>query len=44
MPWGDLNVALNALVREGVIADYKTDLAESDVMPTIEVTIDKGVD
>lgn len=28
--WGDVNVALNRLVREGVITGFKTNLAQPD--------------
>lgn len=42
--WGDLNVALNALVREGVISSYKTNRAEKGEEPSIDVAIPNGAD
>lgn len=42
--WGDLNVALNALVREGVISSYKSNRAEKSEEPSIEVAIPNGAD
>jgi hypothetical protein len=42
--WGDLNVALNGLVREGVIVSYKTSRPEKDTPAGIEVATAKGAD
>lgn len=42
--WGDLNIALNALVREGVISAYKTLRGEKGEEPAIEVAIAQGSD
>jgi hypothetical protein len=40
--WGELNVALNGLVREGVIQSYRTGL--SGETTSVEVAIDSGAD
>ena len=40
--WGELNIALNALVREGVILSYSTGMAGGS--SSIEVAIDGGAD
>lgn len=42
--WGALNIALNALVREGLIVGYKTSRPEKDTPAGIEVATDKGAD
>lgn len=42
--WGELNVALNGLVKGGAIRGYKTARAESGGSATIEVTTDRGAD
>lgn len=42
--WGDLNIALNALVREQVIASYKTIRGEAGAPPAIEVATASGAD
>jgi hypothetical protein len=40
--WGELNIALNALVREGVIVSYSTGMAGGST--SVEVAIDSGAD
>jgi hypothetical protein len=40
--WGELNVALNALVKEGVIAGYSTGAGKE--APSIEVATESGSD
>jgi hypothetical protein len=42
--WGELNVALNALVREGVIVSYKTIRPEKGGPAGIEVATAPGAD
>lgn len=42
--WGDLNIALNGLVRQEIILGYKTNRAEKSAAPSIEVSIDAGAD
>ena len=44
--WGDLNVALNTLVKAGVITGYKTSRAETGGTgaTAIEVSIRTGAD
>lgn len=42
--WGSLNVALNTLVRTGVISAYKTNRPENDNPALIEVTVPPGAD
>ena len=43
--WGDLNIALNGLVREGVIVSYKTSRADkSGGEAAIEVSTAQGAD
>ena len=39
--WGELNIALNALVKEGVITSYRTG---SDGGTTVEVNVGGGAD
>ena len=40
--WGELNIALNGLVREGVIQSYKTGM--SGETTSVEVEIESGAD
>jgi hypothetical protein len=40
--WGELNVALNALVKKGIIVSYSTAAVKSAT--TIEVTTSSGAD
>jgi hypothetical protein len=40
--WGELNIALNGLVREGVILSYSTGMASGAT--SVEVAIDSGAD
>ena len=40
--WGELNIALNSLVREGVILSYSTGMAGGST--SVEVAIDSGAD
>ena len=40
--WGELNVALNALVRKGVILGYRT--GSTDGATSVEANIDSGAD
>jgi hypothetical protein len=40
--WGELNVALNALVKQGIIVSYSTAAVKSAT--TIEVTTSSGAD
>ena len=40
--WGELNVALNSLVREGVIQSYRTGM--SGETTSVEVEIESGAD
>ncbi|MGA0593711.1 hypothetical protein [Enterovirga sp. CN4-39] len=40
--WGELNVALNGLVREGVIISYSTGMAAGSA--SVEVAIESGAD
>jgi hypothetical protein len=40
--WGELNVALNAVVKSGVIRDYRATGADGDTV--VEVTVDSGAD
>lgn len=42
--WGDLNIALNQLVKQGVIVSYKTSRAEKGGEAAIEVTTLPGAD
>lgn len=42
--WGDLNIALNGLVREKVIAGYQTNRAEKGDEPSVVVTVASGAD
>lgn len=42
--WGDLNVALNGLVKEGVILSYKTSRPEKNTPAGIEVATAAGAD
>lgn len=35
--WGDLNVALNRLVREGVIESFRTNRADDRADPAVDV-------
>ena len=42
--WGDLNAALNALVKEGLIVSYSTAKSARSDVPAIEVTIGSGAD
>lgn len=41
--WGTLNVALNGLVKQGVIVSYSTGLGQ-DTTASIEAVIDRGGD
>ena len=36
--WGDVNAALNRLVREGVITGFRTNLADPDRGPDLRIT------
>ncbi|NNM72358.1 hypothetical protein [Enterovirga aerilata] len=40
--WGELNIALNGLVREGTILSYSTSMASGT--PSVEVAIESGAD
>ncbi|MBM0207657.1 hypothetical protein JNW90_35275, partial [Micromonospora sp. STR1s_5] len=40
--WGELNIALNGLVREGVILSYSTGMSSGAT--SVEVAIDSGAD
>ena len=40
--WGELNVALNSLVRDGVILSYSTGMASGSA--SIEVSVGSGAD
>ena len=40
--WGELNIALNGLVREGIIQSYKTGM--SGEATSVEVAIESGAD
>jgi len=40
--WGELNIALNGLVREGIIQSYKTGM--SGETTSVEVEIESGAD
>ena len=42
--WGDLNIALNVLVKEGLILSYKTGRAGKGAETAIEVTTAPGAD
>lgn len=42
--WGDLNIALNTLVKEGLIAGYKTSRADKNTEVGIEVSTPSGAD
>lgn len=42
--WGDLNIALNTLVKEGLIAGYKTSRADKNAEVSIEVSTPSGAD
>lgn len=42
--WGDLNIALNGLVKGGVIVSYKTSRADKGGEAAIEVSTAKGAD
>ena len=42
--WGDLNVALNALVKEGMIVSYTTGRGDKTASTAIEVTTARGAD
>ncbi|MDB5590826.1 hypothetical protein [Enterovirga sp.] len=42
--WGALNMALNGLVKEGLIASYKTVRPEKDAEVGVEVAIAPGAD
>lgn len=42
--WGDLNIALNSLVREGRIGGFKTNREEKDARPRILVTVASDAD
>ena len=41
--WGELNVALNVLVKEGVVLTYSASAGNNGSL-LVEVTIDKGAD
>ena len=40
--WGELNIALNGLVRDGIILSYSTGMASGSA--SVEVAIDSGAD
>ena len=42
--WGELNVALNRLVKTGVIQSYSTGARGKEARVTVEVMIDTGAD
>jgi hypothetical protein len=42
--WGDLNKALNGLVRSGVIAGYTTGKVGKGEIPPVEVSVTPGAD
>ena len=42
--WGDLNIALNGLVKAGTILGYKTVRPENGGAVGVEVTTGKGAD
>ena len=42
--WGELNIALNQLVKAGTILGYKTARPEADGVAGIEVATPKGAD
>ena len=42
--WGDLNVAMNSLVREGVILSYTTGEKLRGVLTALNVGVDTGAD
>lgn len=42
--WGELNIALNTLVKAGTILGYKTARPETDGIASVEVTTAAGAD
>lgn len=42
--WGDINLTLNRLVREGVIATFKTNLSSPDRTGGVSVVITPGLE
>ena len=42
--WGDINAALNRLVREGVITGFKTNRGEKSLDSALRVSVTTGPD
>ena len=42
--WGDLNKALNALTKAGLILGYSTKIGDKNAETVVEVTIERGSD
>lgn len=42
--WGELNIALNRLVKDGTITGYRTARPEADGAASVEVTTATGAD